>query len=71
MDDHISRGTVRVIEMVGVSPESFEDAVRQAIRGAASQVGGINGVEVLRLTGRVGGNDVIEFHANVKIAYLS
>ena len=45
--DHVPGGVVRVIELVGSSPNSFSDAVRNAVRLASQSLPNIRGVEVL------------------------
>ncbi len=41
MSDYIQQGAVKVIEVIGVSPDSFEDAVSQAVAKASETVEGI------------------------------
>ena len=45
--EHVPGAVVRISEIVGSSPNSFSDAVRNAVRGAAETVRGIQGVEVI------------------------
>ncbi len=59
----------KVIELVGSSSESFEDAVRSAVAEAAKTVKNISGVDVLGMTAKVEGDRLSEFRANVKIAF--
>lgn len=59
----------KVIELVGSSPESFDDAVRKAVAQAAETVKDITGVDVVGLTAKVEGTTLTEFRANVKIAF--
>ena len=70
MYEHIESGAIKIIELVGVSQESFEDAVKQAVQKAASTVDGITGVEVVKFSGKVSDKQMTEFHANVKIAFV-
>lgn len=61
---------VKVIELVGESTQSWEDAVRQAVKEAARTVRHISGVEVLNWTGNVDENgDITEYKADVQIAF--
>ncbi len=60
---------VKVVELVGESKESWEDAVRQAVREAAKTVRNITGVEVLNWTGNVENGQVVEYKADVQIAF--
>ncbi len=59
----------KVIELVGSSPKSFDDAVRSAVEDAAKTVKGITGVDVVGMTAKVEGDSLIEFRANVKVAF--
>lgn len=45
--DTVSGAVVRITELVGSSPNSFSDAVRNAVKAAAQTVRGIRGVEVI------------------------
>lgn len=45
--DTIPGAVVRITEVVGSSPKSFSDAVRNAVQAAAQTVRGIRGVEVI------------------------
>ena len=70
MGDYISRGAVKVIEVIGVSEKSWEDAVSQAVGKAAESVKGITGVEVVGQTARVADGQVTQYHATVKLAFV-
>ena len=59
----------KVIELVGSSSESFDDAVRNAVAEAAKTVKTISGVDVQGMTAKVEGGRLSEFRANVKIAF--
>ena len=52
MTEGITRGAIKVIEVIGVSDTSWEDAAKQAVAKAAETIDGITGVEVLRWTAR-------------------
>jgi flavin-binding protein dodecin len=60
---------IKVIEVVGESQKSWDDAVRDAVRQASKSVRNISGVEIYNLTGNVSDGDVIEYKANCKIAF--
>lgn len=62
---------VKVIEMVGSSPNSFSDAVRNAVQATARTVRGIKGVEVMTSTADVDDNgDLTLYKVSCKIAFL-
>lgn len=61
---------VKIIELVGSSDKSWQEAVEKAIVRAARTVRSIRGVDVLGWTGKVEGDKVVEYRANVKISFL-
>lgn len=60
---------VKVVELVGDSRQSWEEAVREAVRQASKTIRNISGVEVLNFTGNVENGEVVEYKANVKVAF--
>lgn len=69
MSGYIERGAVKVIELIGISDESFEDAVKQAVAKASESISGITGVEVVSMNARVSDGQVTQFRATVKVAF--
>lgn len=59
----------KIIEVVASSPESWEEAVRTAVREASRTVRGITGVDVQDWTARVEGGELVDYKVNVKIAF--
>lgn len=70
MPDYISTGAVKVIEVIGVSTESWEDAADQAVKKASESVKGITGVEVVSQTARVSDGVITQYHSTVKLAFV-
>ena len=70
MGDHIAKGAIKVIEVIGVSDASWEDAVGQAVAKASESVKGITGVEVVAQTARVSEGKVVQYNATVKLAFV-
>jgi flavin-binding protein dodecin len=71
MPQHVPGGVVKVIELVGSSPNSFSDAVRNAVRVASQSIRNIRGVEVYSSTADVGDNgELTNYKVNCKIAFL-
>ena len=60
---------IKIIELVGISEQSFSDAVRQAVAEASKTVRGITGVDVIQSSATVNDNQIAEYHVNVKIAF--
>ena len=61
---------VKLIELVGTSPLSWEDAAKNAVDEASETIRQITGVDVLNQTGVVKNNVIVEYRANVKIAFV-
>jgi flavin-binding protein dodecin len=70
MGGHITKGAIKVIEVIGVSDESWEDAVAQAVGKASESVKGITGVEVIAQTAKVSDGKVTQYNATVKLAFV-
>ncbi|MHB9093990.1 MAG: dodecin family protein [Eubacteriales bacterium] len=60
---------VKVVEMIGESQSSWKGAVQNAVKEASRRFDNITGVEVYNLTADVVDGDLIDYKANVKIAY--
>jgi dodecin len=62
---------VKVIELVGSSPESFSDAVRTAVRVASSTIRNIRGVDVMSSSATVGPDgEIAVYKVDCKIAFV-
>lgn len=61
---------VKVLELVGDSTRSWQEAIENAVHEAASTVDNITGVEVYNMTGNVERGRIVEYKANVKVAFL-
>ncbi len=61
---------VKIIELIGSSPNSWSEAAQNAVTEAAKTVKNIKGVHVKRCTARVKDNKIVEYKANVKIAFI-
>ena len=62
--------TIKVIELIGTSTQSWEDAANNAVKEAQETVSGITGVELVGQTARVENGAIAEFRANLKLAFL-
>jgi hypothetical protein len=60
---------VKVIELVGESQSSWQDAIEQAVQQASKTVHGISGVEVLNMTANVDNGRITEYKADVQVAF--
>ena len=62
--------TVKVIELIGTSKKSWEDAANNAVKEAQETVSGITGLEVVGQTARVENGAITEFRAILKLAFV-
>jgi len=61
---------VKIIEVIGSSPNDWEDAVKNALAQAAKTVNNIKSVYVKSCKAEVENNKIVEFRAVVKIAFV-
>jgi flavin-binding protein dodecin len=59
----------KVIEIIGTSEISWEDAAAQAVKAAARTLHGITGVEVTNMTAKVEDGKIVSYKTTVKIAF--
>jgi len=62
-------GTYKLIEVVGISKKSFEDAVANAIASASKTLQGLAWFEVVEQRGSISDAKPDEFQVKVKIAF--
>lgn len=60
---------VKIIELIGVSDESWEDAAASALKEAKKTVRNITGIDVVSQTAKVKDGKITEFHAACKLAF--
>jgi len=61
---------VKILELIGSSPDGWNEAVQNAVTEAAKTVKNIKGIHVKRCTAKVEDNKIVEYNANVKIAFI-
>ena len=61
---------VKIVELIGSSPNSWEEAAGNAVKAAAKTVRNIKGVHVKRCTAKVENNKIVEYRTVVKIAFI-
>ena len=61
---------VRVIELVGVSSKGWSDAAQQAVARASQTLRHITGLDVVKSSAVVKDGKIIEYHVNVKLAFV-
>ncbi|TMJ21234.1 MAG: dodecin domain-containing protein [Alphaproteobacteria bacterium] len=65
MDDHI----YRVIELVGSSQTSIEDAVKSAVDRANATIRNLRWFEIVRTSGQVESGKVKHFQVTLKVGF--
>ena len=62
---------INVTELVAESSVSWKDAIQRAVNEASKTIPNVTGVEVYNLTADVENGRVVDFKANVKLAYVN
>lgn len=63
-------GVIKVVEIVGGSPDGFEQAIDNALRECCKTVRNVTGLEVVNWTCKVAGGKIAEYKANCKVAFV-
>ena len=61
---------VKVIELIGSSTTSWEDAVKTALSEAALTVQNIKEIYVKNIKAKVEDNQIVEYRATVRISFV-
>ncbi|MEW6244697.1 MAG: dodecin family protein [Bacillota bacterium] len=61
---------VRVMELVGESKRDWNEAIAHAVKEASTAVPNVTGVEVVNFTANVMNGQIVDYKANVKVAYV-
>ena len=60
---------VKIIELIGSSPNSWSEAAQNAVTEASKTIKGIKGVHVKRCTAKIKDDKIVEYNVNVKISF--
>ena len=60
---------VKIIELVGVSTTSWQNAVENAVNEASKTIRNLSGVHVKSYTGKIKDSKIVEYRANVKVSF--
>lgn len=61
--------TAKIVEIIGTSSKSFDDAIRGAIEDAAATTRGIGGAHVEGMSVKCDNGRVIEYKVTLKVAF--
>ena len=62
-------GVYRVVDVVGVSKESWEDAARRAVETAAKSIRDLRIAEVVKMDVKVEDGKVIEYRTRLQLSF--
>jgi flavin-binding protein dodecin len=60
----------RVTQIIGASPHSWEDAVRNALERANRTLRGITGIEIVKENAAVEDGKILEYRATVNVTFV-
>lgn len=61
--------TSKVIELVGTSPNSWQEAAENALASAAKSLRDLNWLEVVSWSARIENQKIAEYRANVRVTF--
>jgi flavin-binding protein dodecin len=61
--------TVKIIELIGTSPKSWEDAAKEAVKEASKTIRNIQGIDVVNQTARITNEEISEYRVNLKLSF--
>lgn len=70
MNDQMGQGALKVIEIIGVSATSFDEAVKQGVAKAAESISGITTVEVTNMSAQVRDGQLTQYRATIRLAFV-
>ena len=62
--------TTKIIELIGSPDSSWEAAAQAAVSEAVKTIKGVTGVDVVGFKGKIRDGKIVEYRANVKIAFI-
>jgi flavin-binding protein dodecin len=61
--------TVKIIELIGTSPNSWQDAIQVAVKEASETIRKIHGFDVINQTAKVENGEIVEYRVNLKLSF--
>lgn len=61
---------VKIIELIGVSKKSFDEAFREGVRRATKTLRNVTGIDVVGQTATVANGKIVEYKVNLKVAFV-
>jgi flavin-binding protein dodecin len=69
MEETMSESVYKIIEVVGTSPNSWEEAARNAVQTAGSSVRDLRVAEIVKLDMTIAENSAVSFRARVSLSF--
>jgi len=70
MSKHISEGAVKIIEIIGISSKSFDDAMKTGIARAVKTLKNVRGAWLQDQEVVVEGDTVTEYRVHMKVTFI-
>jgi len=70
MTESLENGAIKIIEIMGLSTESYEAALDEAVDKAAESINGITSLEVTRQTATVRDGKVVRYEISAKLSFV-
>jgi flavin-binding protein dodecin len=70
MTESLENGAIKIIEIMGVSTNSYEDALDQAVAKAAESINGIISLEITRQGATVRDGRVARYEISAKLSFI-
>jgi len=70
MTEPLENGAIKIIEIMGVSTTSYEDALDRAVAKAAESIKGIISLEVTRQTATVRDGTIARYEISAKLSFV-
>jgi flavin-binding protein dodecin len=69
MEEIMTESVYKIIEVVGTSPESWEEAAKNAVQTAGSSVRDLRVAEIIKLDMSMSENSVVSYRARVSLSF--
>lgn len=61
---------VKIVELIGSSPKSWEDAAQNVLKEASDTIREIKSIDVKNFTAKVKNNKIVEYRVVVHLAFV-
>jgi hypothetical protein len=61
--------TVKIVELLGTSQKSWQDAAKAAVNEAGKTIRNIHGIDVVNQTAKVKDGKIVEYRVNLKLSF--